>query len=215
MQLSYDALNILIFLFPGLLAASTVRLLVYRKETGVFETIVTALLWSVAVYGFCAWIGQDVAMRLTETKQGDTVLRGIAWNPGSIGTMLCVSLLSALGVCYILNHDLIGAALRKLRVTTQSGRATIWLDVFAEYKRFVIVHLKDQRRVFGWVQHYSNSPDDGYIYLYEPKWITDDNKFIESTSHGLFFTKRELIDFIEFTNSPDPQQPVESTPAAK
>ena len=53
MNLSYEALNILLFLCPGLLATSILRMLVYRKEVGVFEKIVAALISSLLIYAFC------------------------------------------------------------------------------------------------------------------------------------------------------------------
>ncbi len=202
MQLSYDALNILLFLCPGLLATVIIRLLVYRKETGMFETVVSALLWSLIIYALCAAIGRDAAVQLTETKRGETVLRGITYNPAAIVWMLGFGVGLAMLVAAVLNHDWLGRALRWTRITSRSGRATIWLDVFAQYRTFVIVHLSDERRIFGWVLHYSNSGDDGYIYLHEPKWIDDENKYVETGSHGVFFVKRELIDFIEFLPLP-------------
>lgn len=213
MELSYDALNILLFLCPGLLATVIIRLLVYRKETGTFETIVSALLWSLLIYAVCAALGRDAAVQLTETKRGDTTFRGISYNPGAIGWMLGIAVAFAAVVAAALNHDWIGRLLRWTRITTQSGRATIWLDVFAQYRKFVVVHLSDERRVFGWVLHYSNSGDDGYIYLHEPKWINEKNEYVPTGSHGVFFVKRDLIDFIEFLNSPsDRSPPVAQTP---
>lgn len=209
MQLSYDALNILLFLCPGLLITVVIRLLVYRKESGMFETIVSALLWSLLVYAALTAIGRDAAVQLTETKRGDTTYRGIVFNPSAIGWMLCLAALVAALTAFALNRDWFGKFLRWTGISSQSGRATIWLDVFAEYRKFVVVHLSDERRVFGWVLHYSNSGDDGYIYLHEPRWIDAENRWIDTGSHGIFFVKRDLIDFIEFLNSPTKQLPID------
>lgn len=202
MTLSYDALNVLLFLCPGLLATTVIRLLVYRKGSDVFATIVESLLWSILIYAFASWLSVDAAVRLTETKSGDTVSRGISYNPKALSSLVLLSVAIAVVTALALNRNWLGKALRFFGISSQSGRATIWLDVFAEYRKFVVVHLSDERRVSGWVLHYSNSSDDGNIYLSEPRWIDSENKFIPNDSHGIFFVKKELIDFIEFQNLP-------------
>jgi hypothetical protein len=210
MQFSYEALNIVFFLLPGLLVTVVIRLLVYRKDASIFETFVSALLWSLVVYTISALIGNDVAVQLSETKRGDTVYRGITFNPAAITSVVSVAIGLALVTSLTLNHDWLGKVLRLMRITSQSGRANIWLDVFSEYRTFVIVHLVDERRVFGWVLHYSNTGDDGYIYLHEPKWIDENNEYVTTGSHGIFFVRPNLIDFIEFLGIPakDPTKQV-------
>ncbi len=208
MQLSYEVLNILLFLCPGLLASWVLRLLVYRKESSAFDKVVGALLGSLVIYALCAGFGHDAAVQMTETKHGDVVTRGITYNASAIAWLFGVATALPLLMVYALNQDWLGRALRKIRITSQSARATIWLDVFAEYRRYVVVHLADERRVFGWIMHYSNTAEDGFIYLHGPKWLDAKNQYIETNSHGLFLVKRDLIDFIEFLQSPEETKPV-------
>ncbi|MBS0662844.1 MAG: hypothetical protein JSR48_06245 [Verrucomicrobia bacterium] len=203
MQLSYEVLNVLLFLCPGLLASTVLRLLVYRKESSPYDKVVSALLWSLLIYALCALIGHGAAVQMSETKRGDATYKGIVYSAAAIFWLLGMSLVAPTLLAFAFNRDLVGWVLRKLRITSQSARATIWLDVFAEYRRYVVVHFADGRRVYGWVMHYSNSAEDGNIYLYEPQWLDDQNKLTANESHGLFLVKRELIDFIEFLKSPD------------
>jgi hypothetical protein len=60
------------------------------------------------------------------------------------------------------------------------------------------VNLKDERRLYGWPMYYSDDPQEGFIYLYQPSWIDDkENKLIECNTHGMLI-QFDKIDFIEF-----------------
>lgn len=198
MELTYASLNILLFLAPGFLVTTLIGMLVYRRESDVLKSIVSALMWSLIIYAACALVGHDAAVTLNETKKGDVTSYGIAFAPNSLVWLTAMSVFAAVLSSVLLNSDLIGKVLRKFHLTTRSGRENIWLDVFAEYRTFVLLHLSDGRRVSGWVLHYSNSAKDGLIYLSEPRWVGDDGNYIETSSHGIFFIHPELIAFVEF-----------------
>ncbi len=113
--------------------------------------------------------------------------------------LLFTSVALPLLVALVLNNDIATQLLRKLRITTVSSRANTWLDAFSTQKCYVIVNTVDGKRIFGWPMWYSNSPKDGYIYLYDPSWIDSEQKFIPTGLHGLFLVKENSIDYIEFT----------------
>ena len=90
--------------------------------------------------------------------------------------------------------------LRRLKVTNKTARDTVWLDVFTDQKRYLIVNLSDGRRVFGWPMYFSDTPKEGNLYLYDPSWITENGDYIDLDIHGLFLVKADNIDSIEFLN---------------
>jgi len=91
--------------------------------------------------------------------------------------------------------------LRWLKLTDRTSRDTAWDDVFINEKRFITIHLKDERRITGWPLYYSNNVDEGFIYLSQFAWISEDNSYIEPESHGILISK-ESIDLIEFMVNP-------------
>jgi hypothetical protein len=113
---------------------------------------------------------------------------------------MLLSVLLPLAWGYLLNNDLLTRILRFLKITSSTSRQNIWLDVFSEQKRYVIVTLSDGRRIFGWPMHYSSSPKDAYVYLYNPSWVNDDRTYTDMGVHGLFLVRKKYIDFIEFTH---------------
>ena len=61
------------------------------------------------------------------------------------------------------------------------------------------VRLSDGRRLFGWPLYYSNQPEEGLLYLYDPAWIDKDGKYIDLDAHGILLTRKDGIDSIVFT----------------
>ena len=99
-------------------------------------------------------------------------------------------------------------ALRFLKVTNRTSRETAWDDVFTNADRYITVHLHDGRRLTGWPMYYSNSPDEGFVYLYNPAWINEKNEYEETLVHGTLINK-ENIDFIEFLKKDNERNGIE------
>lgn len=206
MNISYEALAILLFLSPGLLGISMVRALVYRKKAGVFETIVSALVWSMCIYAIVGLVSDELPVVLIESNLGMQTEYGVRFDQHSIWLAVGLTVFGAILISFSLNKDWAGWLMRKIGITTLSGRVSIWLDVLAEHQTCVVVHLTDQRRVVGWIERYSNSAEEGYFYLALPQWIKDDGSYSEQVSDGIFFTNPKLIDFIEFVPAESSKQ---------
>ncbi|BAZ93875.1 uncharacterized protein FOKN1_1479 [Thiohalobacter thiocyanaticus] len=97
--------------------------------------------------------------------------------------------------------------LRKLKITTKTSRANTWNDTFQTQDRYVIVTLKDGRRIRGYPTMFSTDPEEGFVYLYNPAWVNDNKSdieepdYIESNCHG-FLVNRDNLDLLEFTLDP-------------
>jgi hypothetical protein len=110
-------------------------------------------------------------------------------------------------VGFLYFNDYLHFVLRKLKITTKTSRANTWNDAFLTQNRYVIVTLKDGRRIRGYPTMFSTDPEEGFVYLYNPAWVNDDKSkdddpdYIESNCHG-FLLNRENIDLIEFTLDP-------------
>jgi hypothetical protein len=137
---------------------------------------------------------------LQEIPNGDQKTYSVTFVNPALLILLVTSVGLPLLGALILNNDLGTKILRKLQVTTVSSRANIWLDVFSTQKCYVIVNTVDGKRIFGWPMWYSPSPEDGYLYLYNPSWIDAEQNFIPTGLQGIFLVKKDCIDYIEFTN---------------
>lgn len=203
MALTVEALNILLFLLPGFLSGQIFYSLFRIEEVSVPRRFLDALLFSFVIYllisVFVLW------EPLAQVKSsGGTLLFFFSTNNKviwlSFGGAVCVPII--VGFFYF--NDYVHIVLRKLKITTKTSRANTWNDAFLSQDRYVIVTLKDGRRIRGYPTMFSTDPEEGFIYLYNPAWVNDDKEgddapdYFESNCHG-FLLNRENIDLIEFT----------------
>jgi Family of unknown function (DUF6338) len=114
--------------------------------------------------------------------------------------LLFVTLLYSWIFILAVQKDWIFGKLYKSGKIKNANRETTWSDVFTDKKdKYIIVHLGDGTRLFGWPEYFSYDPNDPTIYLDKPSWIVDD-KYISSETEGIMITKEAKIQFIEFVD---------------
>ncbi|MBM3333684.1 hypothetical protein FJY63_03395 [Candidatus Sumerlaeota bacterium] len=198
-RISFETLTVFVILIPGFISSVLLNTFVVRKEKDTFSKITEALVFSFAIYAAVALFVREGPVSLVAEKVGEITKYSIQCNPRVVGWVLALSVIVPFIGGFLFTTDLHMALLRKLRITGKTARETVWLDVFSDQKRFVIVNLKSGRRVFGWPMYYSNTPEEGMLYLQQPAWIDADQQYVDLDIHGLFLVKGE-IEYIEFTH---------------
>ena len=191
-------LVIFIFLIPGFISSILLNTVVVRKEKDTLSKIVEALVFSLIIYTCVTAFSGQSPVFLNTAQEDQTKTYSITFNAAFLVPLVLVSIILPLFLGLLSTTDLHMKLLRGLRVTNKTARDTVWLDVFTEQKRYVIINLSDGRRVFGWPMYYSNEQEDGFVYLYNPAWLVEGN-YIDLQIHGLFLVKKGNIDSIEFT----------------
>ncbi|MCY4498364.1 MAG: DUF6338 family protein [Rhodospirillaceae bacterium] len=155
---------ILTYLLPGLVAAATFYALTSHPKPGTFERIVQALIFTV--------LAQIIADQLPLDD------RPQSWHIiASVGSAIFLALLAT----YLSNNDTMHRILRKLRVTKETSLPSEWYSAFARKDpRYVILHLKDRRRIYGWPEEWPGQPDRGHFRIAEPEWLDAENTKEES-----------------------------------
>ena len=206
MNLTVEALNILLLLLPGLLAGQIFYSFFRLDDIAVSRRMLDALLFTFIIYllvsVFATW---------EPLAQVDQSQNGLSYTFSASQTVIWLSLAGVVFVPIIVGffyfNDYVHLCLRKLKITTKTSRANTWNDAFLTQNRFVIITLKDGRRIRGYPTMFSTDPEEGFIYLYNPAWVNDEKidenapDYIESNCHG-FLLNRENIDLIEFTLDP-------------
>jgi hypothetical protein len=206
MTLTVEALNILLLLLPGFLSGQIFYSLFKVGEIAVPKRVLDALLFSFVIYLLVSVFYQWEPLAQVKSTGGSLSF--------FFSTNTRVIVLSGLGVIlipivvgFLYFNDYLHFVLRKLKITTKTSRANTWNDAFLSQNRYVIVTLKDGRRIRGYPTMFSTDPEEGFVYLYNPAWVNDDKSkdddpdYIESNCHG-FLLNRENIDLIEFTLDP-------------
>ena len=194
MMYTFQAIQIIIFLIPGFIADIVYNGLVVRRQPKEFKLIIEALIFSVLIYTPYYYFFE--ALPILFTKKDDLII--YSFNGTSLSILLLFSLFFPIVFSYIVNNDIHMRILRFFKITTKTAGETIWLDVFYTHKNFIIINFEDGRRIYGWPMYFSETPQNPYIFLYKPKWIDNENKFIELNNEGILITPEMKIQSIEF-----------------
>lgn len=199
MGVTGETVAVLVFLIPGFISSLILNAILVRKTKGNLLLIVEALALSLLVYTVASFITSEPPISLVVSETGGVPVYLLRYNWRGLLPVAVVSICLPLLIGASVTHDWHMRFLRLVRVTDKTARSTIWQDVFTDQKRYVVVNLSDGRRVFGWPMYYSDTPEEGQIYLYDAAWIVDDH-YQELDGHGIFLVRSEQIESIEFTH---------------
>lgn len=189
-----EAVAVLVFLLPGFVAAAVFYALTSHPRPGEFARVVQALVFTTvgqAATGAIRW------------------LTGLLW-PGwewPAGLELAVSLTSAVVVAllavYVANHDTAHRLLRRIGITAENSYPTELYSAFAIHSDcYVVLHLADRRRLYGWVEERPSHPPEGYFRLSEPEWLQDDGGRSPVSQVVAMLVPAGDVTMIEFLETP-------------
>lgn len=217
MNLSNESFQIILFLVPGFLSSALLSLLVVRRKPDNLERIFESLIFSLIIllmarlsqYGWTyitsivlPAYGHAVTGSSLPSLQLGSDMRSLSTyllsdSPPILLTVF-FSVLLPIIFSYSITHDVHMRWLRSLNITNKTARESVWFDTFTDLNnRIVIVNFKDGRRVIGWPQYYSNTPDEGVVYLYNHSWIDGHGDFTPGGGHGILVS-RDATESLEF-----------------
>jgi hypothetical protein len=184
---------VLLFLLPGLVSAGIVNALVVRKPKDVFDKVVEALIFTMtnlALFLIIRW-----ALELFPKVEFD---RAVFFTVGNSSLMLGCSIAVGVLTGAELNNEWLLGKLRDWNITRKTAKPSTWIETFAQSERFVVVHLADDRRIYGWPAFYSDTPKERAIYLEDASWLSEDNTFLNDPRISILLDKESGIKFVEF-----------------
>ena len=163
-----EIVGVLAFLLPGFVAAAIFYSLTSHPRPGAFDRVVVALVFTligqtITSYALSAFVGAEESAGAIE-----------GWEPG-----LSILVAIVLGSCAsgVSNYDLLHGLLRWLRLTRETSYPSEFYSTFAQYgSRFVVLHLRGDRRLYGYAKEWPSDPKDGHFCVTEAEWLADDNE---------------------------------------
>ena len=188
---SNEAVGMLVFLLPGFVAAAVFYSLTSHPKPGAFDRIVQALIFTV--------IGQAIAavifLSIGGINENSEWSRFWEYVPSFI-----VSIAIAVLAAYVLNSDVVHRPLRRIGITRETSYPSEWYSTFAGHEYcYVVLHMKGQRRLFGWLEEWPSQPDEGHFRIAEGEWLEDDKRTpAEGVAAILIPTGEvEMVEFLE------------------
>ena len=187
---SSEAVSVLIFLLPGFVAAGVFHSLISNPKPSGIEVIVRAFVFTVIVHVIARLIDWSISAIESNGPQNET------WQ---IVILVVVSILLGLFSAYAWNNDFFHKPLRNLNITRQSSYQSAQYSAFAFHRNcFVVLHLRGERRLYGWPREWPSRSDDQHFLIEDCEWLDDgERKPIEGVSHILVPSAEiEMIEFL-------------------
>ncbi len=184
-----EIVAVLTYLLPGLVAAATFYALTSHPKPNIFERIVQALIFTV--------LAQLLADLVPQSGQPETTKLPLPENWRTVTSVL-IAIVLAVFATYVSNNDILHRALRKLGVTKETSHPSEWYSAFARKKpRYVVLHLNDRRRLYGWPEEWPGRSDQGHFRLAEPTWLDEKNEPMESNVVDMLIPA-DQVQMVEF-----------------
>ena len=187
---SNDVIGVLVFLLPGFVAAAVFYSLTSYPKPNEFGQVVQALVFTI--------IGQLITWTIHQL-----VYPGTPW-PIELESIISVvsAVTVALIAVYVSNSDIIHSLLRKFGLTKETSYLSEWYSSFAQNTDcYVILNLRDERRLFGWPDEWPSRPREGHFRLIDAVWLFEDEDGNQSRAGAEMYSivvPVELVETVEF-----------------
>lgn len=183
---SSEIVGVFVFLLPGFVAAAVFYSLSSYPKPNEFGQVVQALVFTM--------VGQLIAVGIQQL----TIVLG-AGSPWPANLEIIVPTLSAVAfaliVVYASNNDIPHRLLRLTRLTRENSYASEWYFSFVRNADcYVVLHLKDERRLYGWPEDWPKLPGQGHFRIIEGEWLDVDASDAQNGSQDN--NKREFFAII-------------------
>ena len=99
----------------------------------------------------------------------------VQWNETlSVIFSILIAIGFALILSYFANNDTIHKRLRDKGITRETSFPSEWFGSFLENVTFVVLHLHDGRRLYGWPIEWPSESTKGHFFIQDPIWIHGD-----------------------------------------
>jgi hypothetical protein len=163
------------FLLPGFITSFLFYSLTSFPKKSEFEAVVIALIYTIIINAVVEILG------IICVAIGNIAAIG-EWN--QLSKTLCsiiIALIIGVVWSYLFNNDIIHTFLRTLKITNKTSYPSEWYGTFSETNLYIILDLKDERRIMGWPAEWPYDPEKGHFVLENAKWLTVDQDGKSST----------------------------------
>jgi len=202
--ISTDIIDLFIFLSPGFVTTWIYYTLTSFPKPNQFERIIQALIYTTIIQG-CSYIAKIILLYIGE----EYFVLGVWDKNNGLIVSICIAVLFGMVISKLTNSDNLFSLLRKWRVTNLTSYPSEWYGVFAMNKTWIVLHLNDGRRLYGWPIEWPSQPDKGHFSIIRAQWLSDIDEEEPTTLEMVktILMPVKNVEFVEFMkmnkNEPD------------
>ena len=190
---SKEIIDILQYLLPGFISAWIFYSLTSYRKPSQFERVVQALIFTVLIQAL-----------LSIFEKYCPVVYGKV--PGLVWSLIVAVFVIGLPFSYFANNDLVHRLLRFFNITKETSYPTEWYGAFRNDRESpIILHLHDERRLYGWLKEWPSDPKLGHFVIAYPSWLQSEGesvKVVEVTNIESILMDVTEVKWIEFMELP-------------
>ena len=188
---SSEVVSVLTFLLPGFVAAAIFYSLTSHPKPGAFDRVVQALIFTV--------IGQAIVALLPIVISSEKIDNQWFKNWEPVLSVL-IAIILGLAASYASNRDSVHRILRCLGVTRETSYPSEWYSAFSRHHGcYVVLHLKGERRLYGWPEEWPSHPEVGHFRVAEAEWLVDVERQPATGVSAILIPAGE-VEMVEFLN---------------
>lgn len=190
MEFSQDTIAILEYVLPGFITAWVLYNFTSHVRPSQFERVIQAFIFNFFI---------QAIDRIGTHLEVSIFLYGV---PEIARTALIACLLGfTLVIC--VNTDVFHGLCRFLGITKETSYPSVWYGNFSRCVTYVVLNLKDGRRLYGWPTEWPSKPDGGHFAIQQASWLvkqegSDAPKVIELDTLDRVLISVQDVEFIEF-----------------
>lgn len=166
-EVSKELIVLLQYLVPGFLVAWICFGVTSHQKPSQFERVVQALIYSLFVH-FAVSAERLIALKVGKWKELGS------WSQESdLFASLVTAIVLGTIFSYFINSDRLHGILRKCGVSTRSSHPSEWCTAFDTKKSWIVAHLKDDRRIYGWPHIWPSDPTKGHLLIIHASWLVN------------------------------------------
>lgn len=195
-SITSNIITILQFLLPGFVAAWIFFNLTSYSKPSQFERVVQALIFTLFIQALISII------KFILLKVGQLWSIGTWSESSSLIASIFIAILFGIMFSYFANNDKIHKYLRDKGVTRETSFPSEWFGSFLNNVTFIVLHLEDERRLYGWPIEWPSEPTIGHFVIADPSWLGEEGKEnrINGVSNILVDVKDvKWVEFLEKT----------------
>jgi hypothetical protein len=166
-MITNELIALFTFLLPGFITSFLFYSLTSFPKKSEFEAVVIALIYTIIINAIVKLLGLFYIDNLVVNDELNQLCK------------TALSIITALFIGFswsgLYNNDVIHKFLREMKITNQTSYPSEWYGTFSETKRYIVLNLKDGRRISGWPLLWPNHPRQGHFVLEQAKWLLDED----------------------------------------
>jgi len=190
--ISKDIISLLIYLLPGFITAWVYYGLTAFPKPNQFERIIQALIFTIIIQGVTS-----IIKAITYLIGNNIFSLGIWSKDLNLIVSILFAFLLGLIISKLSNNDHVYKILRKYNFTTLTSYPSEWYGVFSLNKTYIVLHLDDGRRLYGWPIEWPSQSESGHFSIGQAEWLTDDGS-IKLDGVKTIVIPSKLVKYIEF-----------------